>query len=74
MVQNNLRYAVELAKRYNVYQEMIADWEKAADLMYFGYDEERQLTKQDDSFLDQALWPFEEHHLRIIRFCFIIIQ
>lgn len=60
MVQNNLRYAVELAKRYNVYQEMIADWEKAADLMYFGYDEERQLTKQDDSFLDQALWPFEE--------------
>lgn len=60
MVQNNLRYAVELAKRYHVYQELIADWEKAADLMYFGYDEERQLTKQDDSFLDQALWPFEE--------------
>jgi len=37
-----------------------ADWEKAADLMYFGYDEERQLTKQDDSCLDQSLWPFEE--------------
>ena len=28
-------------------------------LMYFGYDEQRGITKQDDGFLEQAVWPFE---------------
>ncbi|WP_211745657.1 glycoside hydrolase family 65 protein [Paenibacillus sp. Marseille-Q4541] len=34
-------------------------WQKAADQMYLPYDEERQLTKQDDSFFDKAIWDFE---------------
>ena len=28
--------------------------------MYFGYDASRGLTKQDDEFLEQSVWPFEE--------------
>lgn len=60
MVQNNFYYAAELAERYGVYPEERDKWLAAADAMYFGFDEERQITQQDDSFLDQAVWPFEE--------------
>ena len=59
IVQNNLYYAIELAQRYGKYQETISAWQQAADLMYFGYDEQRGITKQDDGFLEQAVWPFE---------------
>ncbi len=38
MAQNNLRYAVELANRYNLYQKEKIEWKAAADLMRFGYD------------------------------------
>ncbi|WP_430610049.1 glycoside hydrolase family 65 protein [Enterococcus sp. DIV0876] len=60
MVQNNLSYAAELAERYGMYLEEKSKWRAAADAMYFGFDDERQITQQDDSFLDQAVWPFEE--------------
>ncbi|MFD2305348.1 glycoside hydrolase family 65 protein [Enterococcus termitis] len=60
MAQNNLRYAVELANRYQLFENEREKWQKAADLMYFGYNQEMGLTKQDDGFLDQALWDFEK--------------
>lgn len=60
MAQNNLYYAIELAKRYEKHMELIDQWQQAADLMYFGYDASRGLTKQDDEFLEQSVWPFEE--------------
>ncbi len=60
MVQNNLYYASELAERYGMYTEESSKWLAAADAMYFGFDEERKITQQDDCFLDQAVWPFEE--------------
>lgn len=59
MVQNNLFYAVELAIRYNMYDSERELWQKAAKKMYFGYDEAKQITKQDDDFLEQAIWDFE---------------
>lgn len=59
MAQNNLKYAVELAERYNLYEKERIEWAAAANLMYFGYDDKKQITKQDDSFLDLARWPFE---------------
>ena len=42
------------------HMELIGQWQQAADLMYFGYDASRGLTKQDDEFLEQSVWPFEE--------------
>ena len=60
MAQNNLYYAIELAKRYEKHMELIDQWQQAADHMYFGYDASRGLTKQDDEFLEQSVWPFEE--------------
>lgn len=59
MVQNNLYYAVELAKRYDKHIDLINIWKQAADLMYFGYDKSLGITKQDDNFLEQSVWPFE---------------
>jgi alpha,alpha-trehalose phosphorylase len=61
MAQNNLRYAAELAKRTRaVSLEEQQTWLDAAEHMYLPYDEDRQLIKQDDSFLDKAVWPFAE--------------
>lgn len=62
MAQSNLSYAVELAKQY---PEMITEtessqWQDAAQNMYLPYDENKQILKQDDSFLDKEVWPFEE--------------
>ena len=56
-----------------------AEWQKAADAMYLPYDEERDLTPQDDGFLSKKVWDFagtpkenyplllHYHHLAIIR-------
>lgn len=62
MAQSNLSYAVELAGQY---PEMITEfensqWQDAARNMYLPYDEKKQIIKQDDSFLDKEVWPFEE--------------
>ncbi|URZ87353.1 glycoside hydrolase family 65 protein [Floricoccus penangensis] len=59
MAQNNLNYACKLAKRMNVNIEEAAKWEEASNEMYLGYDIERGITKQDDSFLDKQVWDFE---------------
>lgn len=59
MVQHNLNYAVELANRFNECNKEKLEWQRAADSIVLGYDEIRQLTKQDDSFLDKEVWDFE---------------
>ena len=62
MAQNNLEYAAELAKRYysNEMDNEIEAWLTAAKKMYLPYDQKRQLIKQDESFFDKEIWPFEE--------------
>lgn len=60
MAQNNLRYAVSLAERLNCCENERKEWQKAADLMYFGYNQEKQITNQDDEFLEQAIWDFSK--------------
>ncbi|MGX7148419.1 glycoside hydrolase family 65 protein [Enterococcus ureasiticus] len=58
MAQNNLRYAVELSKRFGLFEAERKKWKKAADLMYLGYNQDMEITKQDDGFMDQAFWDF----------------
>lgn len=61
MAQNNLFYAVELAERYHdlSIENDYHDWREAAVAMYLPYDEENQLIKQDDSFFEKEVWPFD---------------
>ncbi|WP_394404706.1 glycoside hydrolase family 65 protein [Streptococcus sp. 20-1249] len=58
MAQHNLTYAAQLAERFGEYAQEAADWQKAADDMYLGFDAERLLTKQDDTSLDKQVWDF----------------
>nr|WP_252899422.1 hypothetical protein [Lactococcus fujiensis] len=50
MAQNNLAYASELAERFSEHLYERENWKNASEAMFFGYDEARKLTKQDDSF------------------------
>lgn len=73
MARMNLNYAVEtaeqlkseapdqwnsLAKRLDIDQAEIASWRRAAELMRVPFDETKQITPQDDSFLDLEPWDF----------------
>ncbi|GAB2022401.1 hypothetical protein RyT2_14750 [Pseudolactococcus yaeyamensis] len=61
MVQNNLYYAARLAVKFDeTLLEEALKWSTAADKMYLGYDEKRQITKQDDTFLDKQVWDFKQ--------------
>lgn len=69
MAKRNLTYAIEWSRKSDrqssadtlkVSQEEIALWEKAADKMYLPYDENRQLTMQDDSFFHKKVWDFDQ--------------
>lgn len=74
MVKTNLEYAVKLAKEVlslpkegliektktiAVEKNEIQLWENAAKNMNLPFDEEKQLTKQDDTFFDKTVWDFE---------------
>ena len=74
MAQLNLDYAYQVAQELQEnysqqYQELkekidltaeeVNAWQKAADNMYLPYDEELEIHKQDDSFLDKEVWDFE---------------
>lgn len=48
-----------LSKRLNFDLQEVEKWQEAGNQMYLPYDEERKLTKQDDSFFDKAVWDFE---------------
>lgn len=73
MAQNNLKYAAtisrkaleqasssEWVKNLGITIEEIEKFEKAAKAMYIPFDCARQLTKQDDTFLDKAIWNFAD--------------
>ncbi|MGM0502307.1 MAG: glycoside hydrolase family 65 protein, partial [Bacillota bacterium] len=73
MAQLNLNYAYqaaqqlqenypqryqELKDKLSLEQEEVKQWQEAAQKMYLPYDEELQIHKQDDSFLDKEVWDF----------------
>lgn len=50
---------VELRKRINLQDEEPEIWQRAAKAMYLPYDEKLDINPQDDSFLQKAVWDFE---------------
>lgn len=74
MVKTNLEYAAKLAKEVlseskeettEIVKKLTIDnseiqlWEAAAKKMKFSFDQEKKLTKQDDTFFEKAVWDFE---------------
>lgn len=69
MAKKNISYALEWIRKsegqrssenLNVSREELTEWEKAVDKMYLPYDENKQLTMQDDSFFHKKVWDFEQ--------------
>lgn len=56
--KNNL-ISKELFKKLNLDENEIKNWLHASDNMYLPYDEVKEISKQDDSFLEKAIWDFE---------------
>ncbi|GER67126.1 glycosyl hydrolase [Weizmannia acidilactici] len=52
-------YFTELCDRIGLLGEEAAEWQKAGDAMYLPYDAKLGIHKQDDSFLEKAVWDFE---------------
>lgn len=48
-----------IAEKIKLSENEIEAWQKAADSMYIPYDEKLGIHPQDDSFLDKAVWNFE---------------
>jgi alpha,alpha-trehalose phosphorylase len=74
MARFNLRYAADtvdwlrkehpadhdrLVAMLGLTPDELAEWRRAADAMYVGYDEELGIHPQDDSFIDKEPWDFE---------------
>ena len=74
MARENMRYAAEtvekvreqrpdlftaLVHKTHLNDPEIADWKRAAELMYVPYDQRLRITPQDDKFLDQEPWDFK---------------
>lgn len=51
--------ALVLLKKIGLEDSEIEGFEQAADLMHLPYDEEQQLSMQDDSFFNKKVWDFE---------------
>ena len=75
MARENLRYAAEtvekireqrpdlftaLTHRVRLDHLEVSEWKRAAERMYIPFDERAQITPQDDQFLDQEPWDFEQ--------------
>jgi alpha,alpha-trehalose phosphorylase len=75
MAQNNLQYAVEVAKKMkaehipdwnrltkalNLEQSEVDEWAKAAAKMFLPYDDRLKIYLQDDSFLQKKRWDIQE--------------
>ena len=74
MARENLRFAAEtvekirerrpdlftaLVHKTHLEDPEIADWKRAAELMYVPYDQRLKITPQDDKFLEQEPWDFK---------------
>ncbi|WP_314576533.1 glycoside hydrolase family 65 protein [Enterococcus gilvus] len=72
MAQNNLYYAAHLATRLKEHEKEARHWIAAAEKMYFGYNQDLQITQQDDSFLAKEPWDFantpKEKHPLLLHF------
>jgi alpha,alpha-trehalose phosphorylase len=85
--QNNLSYAATTLKtlqeedtglfatvvdRTGLEISEIANWRRAAELMYLPYDAELEIHPQDDSFLEKEVWDFEhtpiEHYPLLLHY------
>ncbi|MDR6225095.1 beta-phosphoglucomutase [Desmospora profundinema] len=49
-----------LADKIGLTDGEVAEWKQASDGMYIPYDPERGIIPQDDSFLEKAVWNFED--------------
>ena len=49
----------ELAKKIALTEEEVAEFKRAAQLMYLPYDEELGINPQDDSFLHKKIWDLK---------------
>lgn len=62
----------ELRARLQVTDEEAFAWEKAAQLMFLPYDEKLKINPQDDTFLEKAVWDFEntpaDHHPLLLHY------
>ncbi|WP_133129689.1 glycoside hydrolase family 65 protein [Legionella yabuuchiae] len=74
MARAHLLFAVEVAKQLqeddsqrfealersiNLEPEELRSWKNAAENMYLPFDETLKIHKQDDAFLDKAVWDFQ---------------
>lgn len=50
----------ELEERLGLEPEETEKWIKASEAMYLPYDEELNINPQDDTFLQKAVWDFEQ--------------
>lgn len=57
-IDNAIRYVREFSYTV-VSKEELELWQKASRLMRLPYSHEKQLTQQDDSIFDKAIWNFE---------------
>ena len=75
MARENLRYAAETVEKLQEHRPdlftalvhkvrleaaEVLQWKRAAELMHLPFDERIKITPQDDQFLDQEPWPFEQ--------------
>lgn len=74
MAKHNFKYAAEMVEavleakdengldvleRIGFDETELANWKKAAEKMFLPYDEEQELTMQDDSFFHKEVWDIE---------------
>ena len=77
MAKSNLEYAVEsvksfrksslaeyrdIARRLELADEELLEWQKAADAMYLPYDNKLCVHEQDDTFLEKEPWDFSDEN------------
>lgn len=48
-----------IAAKISLKEDEVEEWKRAADLMYIPYSQELGIHPQDDSFLNKAVWDFE---------------
>lgn len=56
---DDVKEAKEVLDAIGFKESELEDWKEAADKMCFPYDEEQQLSMQDDSFFSKKVWDFE---------------
>jgi alpha,alpha-trehalose phosphorylase len=57
--QIDLKQLQELTNRLGLTEDEVYEWKNAADNMYLPYDEKLNINPQDDTFLQKAIWDFE---------------